>query len=273
MKKHKKKAGVLRSVLVTLAFSAIDLTMIYPFVETIHNESWLLTITSAVVMAGALDASPAIAGHLLAGAKPSRKTAKRRRLIALLTLGFCFVLSLGAVTVYAYLASRANGNDMLYDGSVPRLLLPVATSIISFYLSFKIDPVGDEIKKLDKQLHKTQVKLDETEAEIQRFEEGLKSFDPDSMDSAMLRAALAKLQILGLDAMQKVRGTMANLIDTPESNAGILGLDDKRESCLLEVEKTLRSLGDAPFTSSSESSPALKVLTAFEKAPDTTVTV
>lgn len=176
-----------------------DFITIYTFSGEIFNESpWLSYIVSGV-SALCLDVSLAYAAVLLNQCRSNSPRASRRRCRILAGLMFAvFVLAYIGLILLAFSDSIRNNPDLIESGTATRLILPTATSILSFVISLDVDPEAIRVAQVNRQLAKLNEQLAEETATANRLSDTFEKFDPDCYDEQRLQLAIARLKAVSL---------------------------------------------------------------------------
>lgn len=239
-----KPAGtpVWLAVLVVGVCSVSDGLTIYLFSAQLFNETPEVSVLISAVTACGLDISLAMLGNILSTSRPHNREALFRRKMAsiglLTAFGLCFI----AVVLLAAAVSAHNDTNMLTDGSLARLLMPLVTSIISFFITFCMDPVAQRRAGLDRQIAETREAMDHLDVEADRLKQALSSFDSDRMDDLMQKAARLKIEIIQEIASQTLHEELAKRINDSDFSKQILQLNSQRAKHISDMEKELNEL-------------------------------
>lgn len=239
-----KPAGtpLLLAALVVLVCAVSDGLTIYLFSAELFNEVPAVSMLISAVMACGLDVSLAVLGKILSTGRPDNKEALFRRKMAIIGLITAFALSFLSLVLLAAAVSQQNGTDMLTDGTLARLLGPLVTSVISFFITFCMDPVAQRRACLDRQIAETRDAIDELDVETERLEQALSVFDCDRMDYLMEKAARLKIEILQEMASQTIHEELAKRIDDSEASKEILQMNSRRAEHIAAMEAELNEL-------------------------------
>lgn len=239
-----KPAGtpLLLAALVVLVCAVSDGLTIYLFSAELFNEVPAVSMLISAVMACGLDVSLAVLGKILSTGRPDNKEALFRRKMAIIGLITAFALSFLSLVLLAAAVSQKNGTDMLTDGTLARLLGPLVTSVISFFITFCMDPVAQRRACLDRQIAETRDAIDELDVETERLEQALSVFDCDRMDYLMEKAARLKIEILQEMASQTIHEELAKRIDDSEASKEILQMNSRRAEHIAAMEAELNEL-------------------------------
>lgn len=230
------------AVLVVGVCSVSDGLTIYLFSAQLFNETPAVSILISAVMACGLDVSLAVLGNILSAGRPDNKEARFRRKMAVIGLLTAFGLSFLALVLLAAAVSARNETDLLTDGTVARLIGPLVTSIISFFITFCMDPVAQRRACLDRQIAETRNAIEDLDVETNRLEQALGVFDCDSMDHLMEKAARLKIEILQEAAAQTIHEELAKRIDDSEASRRILQLNNQRVEHIAAMEAELNEI-------------------------------
>lgn len=239
-----KPAGtpLLLAALVVLVCAVSDGLTIYLFSAQLFNEVPAVSMLISAVMACGLDVSLAVLGKILSTGRPDNKEALFRRKMAIIGLITAFALSFLSLVLLAAAVSQKNGTNMLTDGTLARLLGPLVTSVISFFITFCMDPVAQRRACLDRQIAETRDAIDELDVETERLEQALSVFDCDRMDYLMEKAARLKIEILQEMASQTIHEELAKRIDDSEASKEILQMNSRRAEHIAAMEAELNEL-------------------------------
>lgn len=239
-----KPAGtpLLLAALVVLVCAVSDDLTIYLFSAELFNEVPAVSMLISAVMACGLDVSLAVLGKILSTGRPDNQEALFRRKMAIIGLITAFALSFLSLVLLAAAVSQKNGTNMLTDGTLARLLGPLVTSVISFFITFCMDPVALRRACLDRQIAETRDAIDKLDVETERLEQALSVFDCDRMDYLMEKAARLKIEILQEMASQTIHEELAKRIDDSEASKEILQLNSRRAEHIAAMEAELNEL-------------------------------
>lgn len=239
-----KPAGtpLLLAALVVLVCAVSDGLTIYLFSAELFNEVPAVSMLISAVMACGLDVSLAVLGKILSTGRPDNQEALFRRKMAIIGLITAFALSFLSLVLLAAAVSQKNGTDMLTDGTLARLLGPLVTSVISFFITFCMDPVAQRRACLDRQIAETRDAIDELDVETERLEQALSVFDCDRMDYLMEKAARLKIEIFQEMASQTIHEELAKRIDDSEASKEILQMNSRRAEHIAAMEAELNEL-------------------------------
>lgn len=256
------------ATLIVLVCGTSDALTSYLFSAELFNEIPAVSILISVVLACGLDASLAILGNMLSAGRPDNQEALFRRKMATIGLISAFGLSYLALVLLAVAVSARNQTDIFTDGTLPRLILPAVTSVVSFFATFCMDPVAKDRARLDDEIAQTQDELDELDVESDRLSQGLQMYDCDQMDRLLCRASRLKIEVLQLVSSEFVREQLAKRIDDSDACRQILELDSRQAERLASIEAELNDLLEttdlAPRTGEE---PAIRIVRQEEQAP------
>lgn len=230
------------AVLVGGSCASSDALTIGIFSMELYNEIPAVSICLSVIMAAGLDLSMLVLGKILSTGKPDNQEALFRRKMAIIGLVTAFGLSYLALFLLASAVALRNETNMIADGTVPRLLGPLVTSIVSFFITFSMDPVAQRRACLDRQIAETREAIDELDVTIDRLEQGLRVFDCERMDRHMKKAARLKIEILREQAYQSLCEGMEKRLDDQESSKKIRQKVIQRAEHIAAIEAELHEL-------------------------------
>lgn len=230
------------AILVVGVCAVSDGLTIYLFSAELFNEVAAISILVSAVMAGGLDVSMLVLGKILSTGRPDNHEALFRRKMAIIGLIAAFASSFVSLVLLAVAVSWRNETNMLTDGTVARLLGPLMTSIVSFFITFTMNPVAQRRACLDRQIAETREEMDRLDTQIDLLEQGLRAFDPDRMDYLMEKATRLKIEILQEIASQTIHEELSKRIDDSESSKKILQLNSQRAEHIAAMEAELNEL-------------------------------
>lgn len=255
------------AVLVVGGCAASDWLTVFQFSTQLFNETEEVSFLISGVMACGLDVSLAVLGSILSGSRPKDKEALLRRRMAAIGLISAFALSFLALVLLAAAVSVRNESNMLTDGTLARLIAPLVTSLVSFFVTFCIDPRAQRRAELDRQIVETREAIDRIDVDTARLEQALSVFDGDTMDYTMSRASRLKIEILQQAACQAIHEELAKQIGDSEGVNRILALNQERAGRVAEMEKELQELLEQTDVAPHPKEESIRIVTQ-EEAPD-----
>lgn len=215
---------------------------IYLFSAVLFDEVPFISVLISTVLACGLDLSLAILGKILSVGRPDNKEALFRRKMAVVGLLTAFALSFSALVLLATAISARNGSNPFTDGTLARLLGPLVTSIISFFITFCMNPAAQRRARLDRHIAETREAINNLIVETNRLAQALQVFDCDKMDDLMAKASQLKIEILQEMASQTINEELAKRIADSDSSKKILQLNSQRQEHIALMEKELHEL-------------------------------
>ena len=210
---------------IVLLCIASDFICCFQYSSLLFNEfawvSWLVSMVTAV----GLDASLAYAATMLNGVRPRSCTARRRRALGVGGMFAVFLLSYGCLVLMAWSAEAQAEADLLRDGTVARLILPVATSILSFVMGWNLDPAGARLQKIRQTCAELEREILAVRADCERTEAVLARFEPSSYDESMFRLAALRVKAAMAEAQSQIRLQLAEELGYNEAVDAILRRD------------------------------------------------
>lgn len=179
------------------------------------NETPIISIVVSIVSAISLDASLGYAAMLMNRCTSTSSPAVRSRcrvLVGLLIAVFAIAYA-GLILLAWSDASRAD-TDLVTSGTLTRLLLPTATSILSFVMGLALNPNDDRLSEINSQLAELNRELDATTATAQRLQTAFHLYDPAQYDLQQYKLAVARLKAQRLAAEHEVRLMLAQELGT-----------------------------------------------------------
>lgn len=259
------------AVLVVGVCAVSDGLTIWLFSQELFNEVPAVSMLISAVMACGLDVSLAVLGKILSTGKPDNQEALFRRKMAIIGLITAFALSFLSLVLLAAAVSQRNETDMFSDGTLARLLAPLVTSVISFFITFCMDPVAQRRACLDRQIAETRDAIDELDVETNRLEQALSVFDCDRMDYLMEKASRLKIEILQEKASQTIHEEFAKRIADSEASKRILQLTSQRAEHIAAMEAELNELlEETDMAPRPDSESPIRIVKKQEE-PDTTL--
>lgn len=142
------KGSIIATILILLVAIVTDTITCNTFSSLLFNETPFISLFTSLVLAVGLDASLTCAA-LTISTPVSNDEAKRNRKITFLGLFGTFLLCYLALVLLAVAAALAvkDGSDtstlaayIFESGTLSRLILPLVTSFVAFFVGFTFDP-------------------------------------------------------------------------------------------------------------------------------------
>lgn len=232
--------------LIVLICTASDFITIYTFSASTFNETPIISIVVSIVSAICLDASLGYAAILMNRCTSTSSPAVRSRcrvLVGLLVAVFAIAYA-GLILLAWSDASRAD-TDLVTSGTLTRLLLPTATSILSFVMGLALNPNDERLSQIDSQLAELNRELDVTTATAQRLHSAFSLYDPAQYDLEQYRLAVARLKAHSNAAAHEVRLMLAQELGTADVTNQLLS-DNSSEELYNQIEELGLQLETAP---------------------------
>lgn len=222
MKEKIKKTNWFPMFVVLLCIAS-DLICILEFSVKIYNETPLISWLVSVVLAVCLDASLAYAASIFSQSKKKLGSKEKLAAAAMLLVFFLAFISLVLIAVAA--SYQSESTDLFQNGTIARLIIPIATSILSFVLGWDLDPNKTRLEELKRQRSNIQMDLLEEKATCQRLYAAFQRMDPEAYDVQMFRLSMSRLKAALTQAQYKLRIALAEELGTTEA-ANMLKDDD-----------------------------------------------
>lgn len=215
--------------------------------SAVFNESPITSAMIALTGTACLDIPMSLAGEL--ASRPALKNAAAKRLrIQLAGFVATFLFSyLVYIFLLSYQFSALEGMSAL--PLLGRCLLPAITSAACFFSSYEANPNGTRAALLERQLLELQAEIHRVNAEVQRGQEALASFDANQFDGLQLELALRQAELAQLEEFQKMRSMMLEVLPTEEAVKAFL-INNGLDTSISRLEQQIRSPFAMPAPSS-----------------------
>lgn len=220
---------------VVLLCIASDLICILEFSIKIYNETPLISWLVSGVLAVCLDASLAYAASIFSQSQKRIGSKEKLAAAAMLLVFFLAFISLVLIAVAA--SYQSESTDLFQNGTIARLIIPIATSILSFVLGWDLDPNKTRLEELKRQRSNIQMELLEEKATCQRLHAVFQKMDPEAYDVQMFRLSMSRLKAALTQAQYKLRIALAEELGTTEA-ANML----KDHDLLLDAGEMIKNL-------------------------------
>lgn len=249
LQKNSKSHGCSKGLvaLIVLICTASDFITIYTFSASVFNETPIISIIISIVSAICLDASLGYAAITMNRCTSISSPAVRSRcrvLVGLLIVVFAIAYS-GLILLAWSNASRAD-TDLVTSGTLTRLLLPTATSVLSFVMGLALNPNDERLSQIDRQLAELNRELDITTATAQRLQAVFSLYDPAQWDLEQYRLAVARLKAHSNAAAYEVRLMLAQELGTADITNQLLADGSASEELYNQIEELGLQLEAAP---------------------------
>lgn len=201
LERHEKERQMLYTVRVTLTailllcvFTGSDFLCFNSFSQLLFNEDVIISVLVSLIGAAGLDVSSYAAGLVVSTPVPRTARAKRNRAVKVIFYILCFLICYAGLVYLATTVASQTGSDILSDGTLFRVLLPVATSLLSFALGWRTDCTTPMIHLLERQIAELDEEIDLWQTNCRRMRAAMKRYDPDAYDRKMYICSLDRLQ-------------------------------------------------------------------------------
>lgn len=210
---------------VVLVCVASDFVTSLQYSSVLFNEyPWVSWLVSGVTALG-LDVSLAYTAIMVNGVRPRSATARRRRALGVGGMVGVFLLSYACLVWMAWSVEAQAGADMLRDGTLPRLLLPIATSILSFVMGWTLDPIKARLEEIDNLCVELEKEISVCRADCGRMQSVLAQFHPDQYDETMFRLSAMRIKAAMSQAQYQIRLLLAEELGSVEATEAVLNRD------------------------------------------------
>jgi hypothetical protein len=216
------------SILVTLAAVACDWSQMRYYVDITFNDSFWGGMCVSVIVVLCLDVSMFILGTVINQHKKTSGMAKDNFRFTVIGLISTFA---GAYAVYLSMAipvmiQQADNGDTPVLG---RLIIPVVSSLISFFTSVGWNPRGDQLQHLKDEKMKIESDIASTENTIAKINRDFRQLDLMNYENVQAERAFDLLLSKVDEATNDARILLARELGTPEAADALLakaGLND-----------------------------------------------
>ena len=232
--------------LIVLICTASDFITIYTFSASTFNETPIISIVVSIVSAICLDASLGYAAILMNRCTSTSSPAVRSRCRVLVGLLVAvFAIAYAGLILLAWSDASRTDTDLVTSGTLTRLLLPTATSILSFVMGLALNPNDERLSQIDSQLAELNRELDVTTATAQRLQSAFSLYDPSQYDLEQYRLAVARLKAHSNAAAHEIRLMLAQELGTADVTNQLLS-DSSSEELYNQIEELGLQLETAP---------------------------
>ena len=235
---EREKINVMRvtfvAVLLLCTFTGCDFMCFNSFSQLLFNEDVIISVLVSLIGAAGLDVSSYAAGLVVSTPVPGTARARRNRAVKMAFYILCFLICYVGLIYLATTVASQTGSDILSDGTLFRVLLPAATSLLSFALGWRTDCTTPMIQLLERQIAELDEEIDVTWTNCRRMRAAMEKYDPDAYDREMYKCALDRLEAQMNMARIRVAEAMAaefgGYEDTPNAFLGRSSLYDPGEA-------------------------------------------
>ncbi len=238
-----KRWGQLAAAAIILVCILSDFITVYSYTPLVYNENELISVMVALVLAICLDASLAYAASLLNQRVHGKNL---RRIVGVVSLIGVFLLAFGGLLLLVVAATQAQEQDLFTTGAYTRLLLPLATSALSFIIGLSLDPPKDEAERLEMQAMQLRLEISKQRADCERLQNAFCRFDPCTYDRIAYQIAVKQLEAVRLCAELELGMEMAQEFETADVTQQLLKNDHDIEALRQELIRIGDSIDTSP---------------------------
>lgn len=244
-----KRWGQLAAAAIIFVCILSDFITVYSYTPLVYNENELISVMVALVLAICLDASLAYAASLLNQRVHGKNV---RRTVGVVALISVFFLAFGGLVLLVVAATQALEQDLFTAGAYTRLLLPLATSALSFIIGLSLDPPKDEAEQLKKQALRLRLEIDKERAACERLQHAFEQFDPAAYDRVAYQIAVKQLEAVRLSAELELGMQMALEFGAAEITQQLLKNNQDIETLRQELIRIGSSIDTSPDQTGEE---------------------
>lgn len=194
---EREKINVMRvtfvAVLLLCTFTGCDFMCFNSFSQLLFNEDVIISVLVSLIGAAGLDVSSYAAGLVVSTPVPGTARARRNSVVKVVLYILCFMICYAGLIYLAATVASQTGSDMLTDGTLFRVLLPAATSLLSFALGWRTDCTTPMIRLLKRQIAELEEMSDIIRTNCHRMKAAMRRYDPDAFDTELYNCALDRL--------------------------------------------------------------------------------
>ena len=191
-----------------------DLLCVYQYSAVLFNEYQATSILISLAVAVCLDASLYHGAGVLNFPRRRDSAARRRCVWTLAGMAAVFLVAYISLLLMAWMVE----GDLRHNWGVwARLLIPIATSILSFFLGLSTDPVGDRLREVQTLQRQVQAAAAREAEEVRRSEALLAAFSPDQFDQQMHHLSVLRVKVAASQAEYDLRLAQAQALGTTEA--------------------------------------------------------
>ena len=191
-----------------------DLLCVYQYSAVLFNEYQATSILISLAVAVCLDASLYHGAGVLNFPRRRDSAVRRRCVWTLAGMAAVFLVAYISLLLMAWMVE----GDLRHNWGVwARLLIPIATSILSFFLGLSTDPVGDRLREVQTLQRQVQASAAREAEEVRRSEALLAAFSPDQFDQQMHHLSVLRVKVAASQAEYDLRLAQAQALGTTEA--------------------------------------------------------
>ena len=191
-----------------------DLLCVYQYSAVLFNEYQATSILISLAVAVCLDASLYHGAGVLNFPRRRDSAVRRRCVWTLAGMAAVFLVAYISLLLMAWMVE----GDLRHNWGVWALLLiPIATSILSFFLGLSTDPVGDRLREVQTLQRQVQAAAAREAEEVRRSEALLAAFSPDQFDQQMHHLSVLRVKVAASQAEYDLRLAQAQALGTTEA--------------------------------------------------------
>lgn len=241
LQQPKQWGQVAAAAIITLCIIS-DFITVCSYTPIIYNENEIISVMVALVLAVCLDASLAYAASLLNQRVQGKNV---RRTVGVVALISVFLFAFIGLVMLVVAATQALEQDLFVAGAYTRLLLPIATSVLSFIIGLSLNPCKDEAEQLKKQALRLRLEIDKERATAERLESAFAQFHPSAYDDIAYQIAVKQLEASRLYAELELGMEMAVEFESAEITEKLL----KNHQDIEALRSDLIRIGSSMHTS------------------------
>lgn len=181
------------AVLLLCTFTGCDFMCFNSFSQHLFNEDVIISVLVSLIGAAGLDVSSYAAGLVESAPIPGTARARRNRIVKMAFYILCFLICYAGLIYLATTVASQTGSDILSDGTLFRVLLPAATSLLSFALGWRTDCTTPMIHLLERQIVELDEEIDLWQTNCRRMRVAMEKYDPDAYDRELYLCSLDRL--------------------------------------------------------------------------------
>ena len=255
LRKNKVHRRRLQWVDVVVALCLLsDFFSVFLYSSTLFNEWAWISILVSIVTAICLDMSLFHAAKLLNSPRSQSADVRRRCFLNVAAMVAVFLLGFACLVHMAWAVETVQGNNLWQDGTLARLLLPIATSGLSFVMGLKVNPSRERLEEIGELRRELQLAIADERVDCDRVQRLLQRFDPDQYDAQLRRQSVLRLKAAASAAEYEIRLQLSQELGSTEAVDAFLCSND----LLLNPSELLDELAevDAAAPAAGAESPA-----------------
>lgn len=208
---------------IVLLCTCSDLLCVYQYSGIIFDEYQAVSILIALTVAVCLDVSLYHGAGVLNLPRCRDSSVRRRCVWTVAGMAAVFLVAYISLLLMAWIVE----GDLRHNwGVLARLLIPIATSILSFFLGLSTDPVGDRLREVQTLQRQVQAAAARQAEEVRRSEALLAAFSPDQFDQQMHHLSVLRVKVAACQAEYALRLAQAQALGTTEAVDKLLCSND-----------------------------------------------